>query len=166
MTTVPNSLPPSVPILLSTTVPIPLPASTVPPFTIPVVGLSAQYPRPERALPRCFSTKLFRAGVDLGVLRISTFTLRSVLYVLVDDAVMRHWDAGGTSGKSPRRYPKIKLEGLNEADIDASVSGVVVVGGSLFVNARPFQYYGIWRKGAATDRQRRSNVASSCQCCL
>lgn len=161
MTTVPNSLPPSGPIPLSTPVPIPLPASTAPPFTItiPVVGLSAQYPQPERALPRRFSMRLFRANVDLGVLRISTFTLRSVLYVLVDAAVMRHWDAGGTSGKSPRHYLKVKLEGFNDADVDASVSDVVFVGSSLFVNARLFQYYDIWRKGAATDRQRRLVVS-------
>jgi len=103
--------------------------------------------------------KLFRANVDLGVLRISTFTLRSVLYVLVDAAVMRHWDAGGTSGKSPRHYLKVKLEGFNDADVDASVSDVVIVGSSLFVNARLFQYYDIWRKGAATDRQRRLVVS-------
>ena len=155
MTTVPNSLPSSVPIPLSTTVPIPLPASTVPPFTISVVGLSAQYPQTERALSRSFSMRLFRANVDLDGLQISTFTHYSVLYVLVDATLMRHWDASGTSGKTPRHYLKVKLEGFNDADVDASVSDVVFVENSMFVNARLFQYYDIWRKGAATDRQRR-----------
>ena len=118
-----------------------------------------KYPGPVQ--PRWISMKLFRANVDLDVLRISAFTLRSVLCILVDDAVMRHWDAEGTSGKSPRQYLKIKPDGFNDVDADASASGVVVVGGSLFVNARLFQFYDLWRKGAATDdRQRRVGVAA------
>ena len=73
---------------------------------------------------------------------------------------MRHWDADGTSGKSPRQYLKIKLEGFNVVDGDASASDVVVVRDSLFVNARLFLFCDLWRKGAATDRKRRVGVAA------
>ena len=50
------------------------------------------------------------------------------------------------------RLAAAQLEGFNDVDPGASASGVVVVGGTLFVNARLFQFYDLWRKGATTDR--------------